>query len=183
MNYQPRYKEKYIASVRQTLKEKMNYANIMEVPKIEKIVLNVGIGEAIKDAKYLEAALNELALITGQKPSIRKAKKSVSNFKLRKGMNVGASVTLRSNRMWEFLDRLITVSIPRIRDFQGLSNKSFDGRGNYNFGIKEQTVFPEIKFDDVVLPNGLNITIVTSAKTDAEALELLKEMGLPFKKN
>lgn len=179
----PRIKEKYLQDIRPRLKDILNKKNIMEVPKIEKIVLNMGVGEAIKEAKYIDSAAEELALISGQKPVIRKAKKAVSNFKLRKGMKVGVSVTLRDKRMYEFLDRLITVAIPRIRDFQGLSKKSFDGRGSYNFGIKEQIVFPEIKFDNVINPNGLNITLVTSAKTDQDAFELLKEIGFPFKKN
>lgn len=179
----PRIKEKYLQDIRPRLKDILKKNNIMEVPRIEKIVLNMGVGEAIKEAKYIDSAAEELGLITGQKPVIRKAKKAISNFKLRKGMKVGVSVTLRDKRMYEFLDRLITVAIPRIRDFQGLSKKSFDGRGSYNFGIKEQIVFPEIKFDNVINPNGLNITLVTSAKTDQDAFELLKEIGFPFKKN
>lgn len=182
MDTQPRLKAKYLEVVRNRLIEKFNYPNVMQVPKIEKVVLNVGVGDAIKDSKLLDAAAAELTVIAGQKASIRKAKKSVSNFKLREGMKIGASVTLRSARMYEFLDRLISVVIPRIRDFQGLPNKSFDGRGNYNFGVTEQTVFPEIKFDNVLRVSGMNITVVTSAKTDAEGLELLKEIGFPFKK-
>lgn len=182
MNYQPRLKKYYDESVRTILQEKMNYQNIMEVPKLTKIVLNMGVGEAIKDSKYLDKAIEELTLITGQKPTARRAKKSVSNFKLREGMNIGASVTLRSDRMFEFLDRLISVAIPRIRDFQGMPKNSFDGRGNYNFGVKDQTVFREIKFDNILKVSGMNITIVTTAKTDEEAGELLREMGFPFQK-
>lgn len=183
MNTQPRLQQKYLEVVRPALKEKLNCQNVMQVPKIEKIVINVGMGDAIKDGKLLDAAVEELTMITGQKPSIRKAKKSVSNFKLREGMKIGACVTMRGQRMYEFFDRLVTVVMPRIRDFQGFSSKSFDGRGNYNFGLTEQTVFPEIKFDSVLRVNGMNVTIVTSSPTDAGALELLKEMGFPFKKN
>lgn len=182
MNYQPRLKKYYNETVRANLKEKMSYENVMQIPKLTKIVLNMGVGEAIKDSKYLDKAIEELALITGQGPVVRKAKKSVSNFKLREGMKIGASVTLRSEKMYEFLDRLISVAIPRVRDFQGLPTNSFDGRGNYNFGIKDQTVFREIKFDNVLKISGMNITMVTTAKTDEEALELLREMGFPFKK-
>lgn len=162
--------------------EKFRYKSVMQVPRIEKIKLNVGIGDAIKEPKLLDAAMEELTLVSGQKPAVSKAKRSVSNFKLRKGMKIGAHVTLRGSRMYEFLDRMIEISIPRIRDFQGMPVESFDGRGNYNFGIKEQTVFTEIKFDNIVKANGLNITIVTSAKTDEEAFELLKGVGFPFKK-
>ena len=186
MSYQPRLKQMYLNKVTPALLESFKYKSVMQIPKIEKIVLNVGIGEAAKDAKLLDAAVNEMTLISGQKPVKRKVKKSISNFKIRKSNEnlqyIGASVTLRNHRMYDFLDRLITVSIPRIRDFQGLSKNSFDGRGNYNFGIKEQTVFPEIKFDKVIRPNGMNITIVTTAGTDEESLKLLQEMGLPFTK-
>jgi large subunit ribosomal protein L5 len=162
--------------------DKFKYTTPMQLPKIEKIKLNVGMGEAIKDSKLLDAAVEELTLISGQKPAVSIAKRSVSNFKLRKGMKIGAHVTLRNAIMYEFLDRLIDISIPRIRDFQGMPFESFDGRGNYNFGIKEQTVFTEIKFDNVIRANGLNVTIVTTAKTDEEAFELLKSIGFPFKK-
>jgi len=182
MDNQQRLKIKYRETVCPYLMEKFSYKSVMQVPKIEKIKLNVGVGEAIKEAKLLDAAVEELTLISGQKPAISKAKRSVSNFKLRKGMKIGAHVTLRSTIMYEFLDRLIEISIPRIRDFQGMPVESFDGRGNYNFGIKEQTVFTEIKFDNIIKANGLNITIVTTAKTDEEAFELLKSIGFPFKK-
>jgi large subunit ribosomal protein L5 len=183
MDNQPRLKIRYREAVCPYLMDKFKYKSSMQLPRIEKIKLNVGIGEAIKDSKLLDAAVEELSLISGQKPAVSKAKTSVSNFKLRKGMKIGAHVTLRGAIMYEFLDRLIDVSIPRIRDFQGMPVESFDGRGNYNFGIKEQTVFPEIKFDNVVRANGLNVTIVTSAKTDEEAYELLKSIGFPFKKS
>ncbi len=186
MSYQPRLKQMYLEKVATALFKNFKYKSVMQIPKIEKIVINVGVGEAAKDAKLLDATVNEIALISGQKPVKRKVKKSISNFKIRKSNEnpqyIGASVTLRSHRMYDFLDRLITISIPRIRDFQGLSKNSFDGRGNYNFGIKEQTVFPEIKFDQVKRPNGLNITIVTTANTDEESLSLLEEMGMPFTK-
>ncbi|MDA3884611.1 MAG: 50S ribosomal protein L5 [Candidatus Delongbacteria bacterium] len=182
MNNQPRLKTKYKETACPHLMDKFQYKSVMQLPKISKVKLNMGMGESIKDSKLLDAAVQELTLISGQKPAISKAKKSVSNFKLRKGMDIGAHTTLRSKIMYEFLDRLITVSIPRVRDFQGFPRESFDGRGNYNFGVKEQTVFPEIKFDNVIRVNGLNITIVTTAKTDEEAFELLKVMGFPFKK-
>ncbi len=182
MDNQPRLKKKYLETVKPYLKDRFKYKSVMQVPKIEKIKLNVGIGEAIKDSKLLDAAVQELTLISGQKPAISKAKRSVSNFKLRKGMSIGAHVTLRNTMMYEFLDRLIEISIPRIRDFQGMPTESFDGRGSYNFGIKEQTVFAEIKFDNILRSNGLNVTIVTSAKTDEEAYELLKQVGFPFRK-
>nr|AMR06879.1 ribosomal protein L5 [uncultured bacterium] len=178
-----RVKKKYLEEVRPTLKERFKYSSIMQVPKIEKIVLNMGLGDAIKEAKILDAAVEELGLMAGQKPAIAKAKKSVSNFKLRQGMKIGAYVTLRGEKMYEFYERLVSIVVPRIRDFSGMPKKSFDGRGSYNFGIKEQTVFPEIKFDSVIKANGLNVTIVTSAKTDEEAYELLKELNFPFKKN
>lgn len=182
MDNQSRLKKMYRETVTPYLMDKFKYSSIMQVPKIEKIKLNVGVGEAIKDSKMLDSAVEELTLISGQKPAISIAKRSVSNFKLRKGMKIGAHVTLRNTMMYEFLDRLIEVSIPRIRDFQGMPAASFDGRGNYNFGIKEQTVFTEIKFDNVIRANGLNVTIVTSARTDEEAFELLKQIGFPFKK-
>lgn len=182
MNNQPRLKTKYKETACPHLMDKFQYKSVMQIPKITKIKLNMGMGEAIKESKLLDAAVEELTLISGQKPAISKAKRSVSNFKLRKGMKIGVHVTLRSRIMYEFLDKLITVSIPRIRDFQGMPRESFDGRGNYNFGVKEQTVFPEIKFDNVIRVNGLNITIVTTAQNDEEAFELLKVMGFPFKK-
>ena len=183
MKSQPRLKQKYRDEVCAQMMDKFQYKSVMQLPKLEKIKLNMGVGAAIKESKILDAAVEELALISGQKPTVSKARKSVSNFKLREGMNIGAHVTLRNENMYEFLDRFISITAARIKDFQGLSTKSFDGRGNYNFGVTEQTVFCEIKFDSVIHTNGLNITIVTSAKTDEEGLELLKAMGFPFKKN
>lgn len=177
-----RIKKDYLERVRTALKEKFNFSSIMQVPKLQKIVLNVGLGAALKEPKVLDAAVEELTLIAGQKPSVAKAKKSVSNFKLRQGMKIGAFVTLRGDNMYDFFDKLVTIVIPRVRDFQGLPANSFDGKGNYNFGVKEQTVFPEIKFDNIVRMNGMNITIVTSAKNDEEAKALLAELGFPFKK-
>jgi large subunit ribosomal protein L5 len=152
----------------------------MEVPRIEKVVINVGVGEAKQDYKLMEAAVSELRTITGQQPLIKRAKKSVAGFKVREGMPVGCSVTLRGAKMWEFLDRMISLALPRIKDFRGVSPKAFDGRGNYNLGLKEQLIFPEIDYDKVSRVRGMNITIVTTAKTDEEALSLLKEIGMPF---
>jgi large subunit ribosomal protein L5 len=157
-----------------------SYRNVMQVPKIEKVVVNMGVGAAVTEPKILEEAVRELESITGQKASIRKAKKAISNFKLREGVNIGAMVTLRKERMYEFLDRLINVALPRVRDFRGLSDKSFDGRGNYTLGVKEQIIFPEINVDKITKVLGMDITIVTSAKSDNEAYELLKSFGLPF---
>lgn len=158
-----------------------NYNNIMEVPKLVKIVVNMGLGEAIQNVKILDSAAEELAAITGQKPVITKAKKSIAGFKLRQGMPIGCCVTLRRDRMYEFLDRLVSVTLPRVRDFKGISGKAFDGQGNYSLGVKEQLIFPEIDYDKVDKIKGLNITIVTTAKTDAEGKALLKLMGLPFR--
>ena len=180
--YVPRLKKKYQEEVVPALMKKFGYKNIMEVPKIEKIVVNTGVGEAVQNIKALENAMNDLALITGQKPSVRRAKRSEAGFKLRKGMPIGAKVTLRRDRMWDFLDRLISIALPRVRDFKGLSPKSFDGRGNYNFGLEEQTVFPEIDYDKVDKIRGMNITIVTTAETDEEAKALLELLGFPFRK-
>jgi large subunit ribosomal protein L5 len=162
------------------LMKTFNYRNIMQVPKIEKIVVNMGVGAAVTEPKILEEAVRELESITGQKASIRKAKKAISNFKLREGVSIGTMVTLRKERMYEFLDRLINVALPRVRDFRGLSDKSFDGRGNYTLGIKEQIIFPEINVDKITRVLGMDITIVTSAKSDNEAYELLKSFGMPF---
>jgi len=162
------------------LMKTFSYKNIMQVPKIEKIVVNMGVGAAVTEPKILEEAVRELESITGQKASIRKAKKAISNFKLREGVNIGAMVTLRKERMYEFLDRLVNVALPRVRDFRGLSDKSFDGRGNYTLGVKEQIIFPEINVDKITKVLGMDITIVTSAKSDNEAYELLKSFGLPF---
>lgn len=164
------------------LKEEFSFSSQMEVPKLQKIVVNMGLGDAVADNKVLEEAIEHLTAITGQKPSVRKAKKAISNFKLRAGMNIGAMVTLRRERMYEFLDRLVNVALPRVRDFRGLSDKSFDGRGNYTFGVKEQIIFPEINVDKVTKVLGMDITFVTSAKNDSEAFALLKSFGFPFRK-
>lgn len=163
------------------LMDKFNYSSVMAVPKVEKLVINVGLGDAKEDQKLLDAVVEELAAITGQKPVVTRAKKSVANFKIREGMPIGVKVTLRGTLMWEFLYKLINVTLPRVRDFRGVSPKSFDGRGNYNLGIKEHTVFPEISIDQVEKVHGLEVTIVTSAETDEEAHELLKLMGMPFR--
>lgn len=175
-----RLKEVYVKEVMPALKSRFDYKNVMEIPRVEKVVLNIGVGEAVQNAKAIEGAAEDLAVISGQKPSIRKAKRSVSNFKLREGMPVGCCVTLRRDRMWEFLDRFFNFSVPRIRDFRGLSTNSFDGRGNYSLGIREQIIFPEIDYDKIDQVRGLDVTIVTSAKTDEEALELLRSLGMPF---
>lgn len=181
MTYIPRLKTKYSDEILNSLKEKFQYKSIMQAPRLEKIVISQGIGAAVADKKLIDNALGELELITGQKAVPTKSKKDISNFKLRKGMPIGAKVTLRGNRMYEFLDRLISVSLPRIRDFRGINDKGFDGRGNYNLGIEEQIIFPEIDIDKINRINGLAITFVTSADNDVEALELLKQFGLPFK--
>lgn len=182
MKYVPRLKEKYDKEIVPELQKQFEYKSNMQVPKLLKISLNQGIGGAITDKKLMEAGLNELSMIAGQKAVATKSKKDISNFKLRRGMPVGVRVTLRGERMYEFLDRLISVAIPRIRDFRGINDKGFDGRGNYTLGITEQIIFPEINIDKVAKMNGLDITMVTSARTDKEALALLKEFGLPFKK-
>jgi len=172
--------EFYKASIVPALMKTFSYKNVMEVPKLEKIIVNMGVGAAVTDPKVLEEAIKELESITGQKPSIRLARKSISNFKLREGMKIGAKVSLRKVRMYEFLDRLINVALPRVRDFRGLSDKSFDGRGNYTLGVKEQIIFPEIDIDKIARVMGMDITFVTTAKSDNEAYELLKEFGVPF---
>lgn len=177
-----RLKDKYFKEIRPELQKRLGYKNINQVPKIRAIVINSGVGDAIGDHKKLESVSNELMQITGQKPAIRRAKKSISNFKLRAGMPIGVAVTLRQAMMYEFLDRLINVSIPRIRDFRGIPAKSFDGRGNYTLGITEQIIFPEIDYDKVEKIRGMNVTIVTSAKTDSEAYALLEAFGMPFRK-
>lgn len=179
----PRLKQKYQQEVIPAIMKKYNYTNKMAVPKIEKIVINMGLGKAREDAKIIDEATEVITAITGQKPVITKSSKSISNFSIRKGMPVGCKVTLRSNRMYEFLDRLINVAIARIRDFQGISPDSFDGRGNYTLGIKEQLIFPEIEFDRVNTTLGMNITIATNSKNDEEAKELLRLIGMPFKKD
>lgn len=181
MSYEPRLRKKYREEVIPALREQYQYDNIMQVPKIEKVCLNQGIGAATQDKKLIETSLQELSVIAGQKAVPTKAKKSVSNFKLREGMVIGARVTLRKVQMYEFLDRLIALALPRVRDFRGINDKSFDGRGNYSMGITEHIIFPEIDLDKVSRITGMDITIVTSAKTDAEALSLLKLMGMPFK--
>lgn len=172
----------YKETVAQQMMEKFNYHSVMEIPKINKIVINMGLGQAKDNPKVLGVATEELKAITGQTPVVTKAKKSIANFKLREGMNIGLMVTLRGARMYEFLDRLISISLPRVRDFRGLNPNSFDGRGNYSMGVKEQLIFPEIKYDDVDAVRGMDITIVTTAKSDEEARELLTRMGLPYRK-
>ncbi len=175
-----RLQERYKKDVMPALKSRFNYKNTMEIPRVEKVVLNIGVGEAVQNAKAIEGALADLSAIAGQKPSVRKAKRSVSNFKLREGMPIGACVTLRRDHMWEFLDRFFNFSVPRIRDFRGLSANSFDGRGNYTLGVREQIIFPEIDYDKIDQVRGLDVTFVTSARTDEEALELLRSLGMPF---
>jgi len=176
----PRFKEKYIKEIVPALMEKFQYKSIMEVPKLEKICINKGIGAAVADKKLVDQGVEELTTISGQKAVATIAKKSVSNFKLREGMPIGAKVTLRGERMYEFLDRLLSVALPRVRDFRGVSDKSFDGRGNYTIGVKEQIIFPEISIEKVNKINGMDISIVTTAKTDEECFELLKAFGMPF---
>lgn len=180
--YTPRLKEQYYATVRDELQKQFNYKNVMMIPKIEKIVVNMGVGEAATDSKAIDGAVADLRAITGQQPLITKARKSIATFKLRAGMPIGAKVTLRGDRMWEFLDRLIAIAIPRIRDFRGISAKSFDGRGNFSMGVTEQLIFPEIDFDKIEATRGMDINFVTTAKTDEEARELLTLMGAPFEK-
>jgi len=180
--YQPRLKVKYRTEIVKNLQEKFQYKNPMQVPRLVKIVINQGIGEAVADKKLIESSIKELSMITGQKAIPTISKKDISNFKLRKGTPIGAKVTLRGDRMYEFLDRLIAAALPRIRDFKGVNPKSFDGRGNYNLGISEQIIFPEIDIDKVNKIMGMDINIVTTAKTDKEAFELLKEFGMPFRK-
>lgn len=177
-----RLKEKYLKEVVPALMEKFNYKNIMEVPAIEKIVINMGVGDAVQNSKLLDSAVEELTAISGQKPVITRAKKSIAGFKLREGMPIGTKVTLRKERMYEFLDKLISVSLPRVRDFRGVSPKSFDGRGNYTLGVREQLIFPEVDYDRVNKVRGMDIVIVTTAKTDEEGRELLTLLGMPFRK-
>ena len=175
-----RLQERYENEVVKSLMEKFNYSSKMQAPKIEKIVLNIGVGDAVSNSKLLDDAVNELTLITGQKPVVTRAKKSIAGFKLREGQAIGCKVTLRGERMYEFLDKLVNVSLPRVRDFRGVSNNSFDGRGNYTLGVKEQLIFPEIDFDKVNKLRGMDIIFVTTANSDEEAKELLKLMGMPF---
>jgi len=177
-----RLKESYKNEVFPALKEKFNYDNVMQVPKLEKITLNMGLGEAKENAKIMESAVEEIGLITGQRPVVTKARKSIANFKVRQGMPVGAKVTLRGDNMYVFLDKLLNIALPRVRDFKGVSRNSFDGRGNYSMGIKEQLIFPEINYDKVETIKGMNIVFTTSAKTDEEAAALLEGLGMPFEK-
>jgi large subunit ribosomal protein L5 len=177
----PRLQEHYNSTLKASLMEEFGYKNSMEVPRLDKIVVNMGVGEAVADSKKIKSAVGEMALITGQQPVVTKAKKSVATFKLREGMPVGCKVTLRRERMYEFLDRLVTIALPRVRDFRGLSGKSFDGRGNYAMGLKEQIVFPEIDYDSVDAIRGMDIIICTTAKTDQEARALLKGFDMPFR--
>ena len=181
MSYTPRLKKKYDEQVRAQLQEQFDYASPMEVPRLLKICINQGVGKATQDRKLVENAVKEMSLVAGQQAVITKSKKSVSNFRLRDGMGIGAKVTLRREKMYDFLDRLIATALPRVRDFRGINDKSFDGRGNYTFGVTEQIIFPEISLDDVANLTGYDITLVTSAKTDAEGMALLKALGLPFK--
>jgi len=178
----PRFKERYRAEVVPALMERFGYANVHEVPKLEKIVVNMGVGGATQDPKLLESAIADLTIVTGQKPAITRAKKSIASFKLRQGMAIGAKVTMRGDRMWEFFDRLLSTALPRIRDFRGVSAKAFDGRGNYSLGVNEQLIFPEIDYDKVDKIRGMDITFVTTAKTDEECRVLLEQFGFPFKK-
>ena len=177
---EPRLKQRYEQELRERLRQRFGYASVMQVPRLEKITLNMGVGEAKQDAGMLDAATEQLATIAGQRPNVRRARKSIAAFKLREGMPVGVAVTLRRARMYEFLDRLMSVAIPRIRDFRGLSPRSFDGRGNYSLGIREQIIFPEVDYDQIDQVRGLDVTITTSARTDEEAFALLQELGMPF---
>ncbi|MFC7394857.1 50S ribosomal protein L5 [Scopulibacillus cellulosilyticus] len=177
-----RFKEKYKNEVVPALMEKFNYSSIMQVPAIEKVVINMGVGDAVQNSKALDNAVEELTAIAGQKPVITRAKKSIAGFKLREGMPIGTKVTLRSERMYDFLDKLVSVSLPRVRDFRGVSKKAFDGRGNYTLGIREQLIFPEVDYDKVNKVRGMDIVIVTTANTDEEAYELLRLLGMPFAK-
>ena len=175
-----RLQDKYRAEVVPALQQKFNYKNVMEIPRLEKVVINMGLGDCKDNAKALETAVTELATISGQKPLVTKAKKSIANFKVREGMNVGAKVTLRNARMYEFADKLMNIALPRVRDFRGVSAKAFDGRGNYSLGVREQLIFPEIEYDKVEKIRGLEMIFVTTAKTDEEAKELLRLLGMPF---
>jgi large subunit ribosomal protein L5 len=177
----PRLKERYRAEIAPALREEFSYGNVMQIPALTKIVVNMGVGEAARDAKLIEGAVRDLSIITGQKPAVARAKKSVAQFKLREGMPIGAHVTLRGDRMWEFLDRLLSIALPRIRDFRGLSPRQFDGHGNYTFGLTEQVMFHEIDPDKVDRQRGMDITVVTSATNDAEGRSLLRQLGFPFR--
>ena len=177
----PRLKQRYRDEIVAQMREEFQYANVMQIPGVVKVVVNMGVGDAARDAKLIDGAVRDLATITGQKPQIRKATKSIAQFKLREGMPIGAKVTLRNDRMWEFLDRLVTIALPRIRDFRGLGPSQFDGRGNYTFGLNEQSMFHEIDPDSIDRPRGMDITVVTTATTDAEGRALLRRLGFPFK--
>src|SRR6195952_4725505 len=179
----PRLKQRYREEIKDALNKDFSYDNVMQIPGVVKVVVNMGVGDAARDAKLIEGAVRDLATITGQKPEIRKATKSIAQFKLREGMPIGARVTLRGDRMWEFLDRLVSIALPRIRDFRGLSSKQFDGNGNYTFGLNEQSMFHEINIDNIDRPRGMDITVVTSATNDDEGRALLRALGFPFKEN
>jgi large subunit ribosomal protein L5 len=179
----PRLRDRYRAEIAPALREEFGYTNVMQIPTLVKITVNMGVGEAARDAKLIEGAVKDLAIITGQKPAVARAKKSIAQFKLRAGMPIGAHVTLRGDRMWEFLDRLLTLALPRIRDFRGLSDRQFDGRGNYTFGLTEQLMFHEINPDQVDRQRGMDVTVVTTATTDDEGRALLRRLGFPFKEN
>ncbi|WP_045823674.1 50S ribosomal protein L5 [Williamsia herbipolensis] len=180
---QPRLKARYRAEIKDALNDEFKYDNVMQIPGVVKVVVNMGVGDAARDAKLINGAVKDLELITGQKPEIRKARKSIAQFKLREGMPIGARVTLRGDRMWEFLDRLVSIALPRIRDFRGLSDRQFDGNGNYTFGLNEQSMFHEINIDNIDRPRGMDITVVTTATLDDEGRALLRHLGFPFKDN
>lgn len=179
----PRLKERYRSEIQKSLSAQFNYPNVMQIPGLVKVVVNMGVGEAARDSKLIEGAIRDLAAITGQKPQVTRARKSIAQFKLREGQPIGAHVTLRGDRMWEFLDRLVSISLPRIRDFRGLSPRQFDGKGNYTFGLTEQVVFPEIDQDKIDRVRGMDITVVTTASNDEEGRALLRALGFPFKEN
>ena len=178
-----RLKDRYREEIAPALRDRFEYENVMEIPRIEKVVVNMGVGEAVQNNRAMDGAMDDLAKITGQKPQLRRARKSVAGFKIREGMPVGARVTLRGERMWEFLDRLISIALPRVRDFRGISPRSFDGRGNFAVGLREQLIFPEISYDSIDATRGLDVAVVTTAKTDEEARELLRLLGMPFRTN
>jgi len=180
---QPRLKQKYQSEIKKALQDEFGYANVMQIPGLVKVVVNTGVGEAARDSKVIDGAVEDLTKITGQKPIVTKARKSIAQFKLREGMPIGARVTLRGDRMWEFLDRLVSIALPRIRDFRGLSDRQFDGNGNYTFGLNEQSMFHEINIDSIDRPRGMDITVVTSATNDDEGRALLRALGFPFKDN